>query len=150
MCSHSSVAMSRIWSIEKDAIAIDLEIVSDGVFTFGRSEAFDSDSQPIACFLREGHTVIAGATGRTEYLRLFINYLWVKETIRRQGVGQEALRRIEIAAAERGCQDALIETLSDNNADFYHGLGYRPVATIPRFVGRFTRHIMVKPLPPIV
>lgn len=141
--------MSRIWSIEIDAIASDLTIISDGVFTFGRSQAFDSDSQPIACFLREADIVIAGATGRTEYRRLFVNYLWVQETVRGQGLGTETLRRIELAAAERGCQDALIETLDDRNAALYHALGYRPVATIPGYVGRFTRHIMVKALSPI-
>ncbi len=140
--------MSRIWSIEIDAIASDLTIISDGVFTFGRSQAFDGDSQAIACFLREADTVIAGATGRTEYRRLFINYLWVEETLRGQSLGTETLRRIELAAVERGCQDALIETLDDHNAGLYHALGYRPVATIPRYVGRFTRHIMVKPLSP--
>lgn len=141
--------MSRIWSIEIDAIASDLTIISNGVFTFGRSQAFDSDSQPIACFLREADIVIAGATGRTEYRRLFVNYLWVQETVRGQGLGTEALRRIEVAAAERGCQDALIETLDDGNAALYQALGYRSVATIPRYVGRFTRHIMVKLLAPV-
>lgn len=141
--------MSRIWSIEIDAIANDLTIISDGVFTFGRGQAFDSDSQPIACFLRDGDVVIAGATGRTEYRRLFINYLWVQETVRGQGLGTETLQRIELAAVERGCQDALIETLDDRNAALYQVLGYRPVATIPRYVGRFARHILVKPLSPV-
>lgn len=142
--------MSRTWSIEEDAVATDLEIISDGVFAFGRGEAADSDSRPIACFLRESDIVIAGATGRTEYRRLFINYLWVEGTVRGQGLGTEVMRRIELAAAERGCQDAIIETLSDRNADLYQSLGYRPVATIPGYVGRFTRHILVKPLVPIV
>ncbi len=140
--------MSRIWSIEDYPLATDLEILSDGVFRFGRSEASDSDSRPIACFLREGNIVIAGAGGRTEFRRLFINHLWVDEARRSAGIGTEVLRRIEGAAARRSCEDALIETLSDRNAVLYRHLGYRPIVTIPRYVGRFTRHILVKTLTP--
>lgn len=150
MLPHSLPSMSRFWSTEENAAATNLAIISDGVFTFGRSEAADSDSRPIACFLREASTIIAGTTGRTEYRRLFISHLWVEAILRGQGLGSEALRRIEAEAVARGCQDALIETLSDRNAAIYQKLGYRPVATIPHWVGRFTRHIMVKPLTPIV
>jgi hypothetical protein len=53
---------------------------------------------------------------------------------------------LEKAAYARGCKDALIETLNDRTANLYTRLGYESVAMIPRYVGSFTKHVLVKPL----
>lgn len=132
------------WQIEDAPDDQDAAVISDGVFRFGRMEAHDSDARPIACFLRSGADILAGATGRTEYQRLFVNYLWVRDDLRGRGFGSEALGRIEAAAIERGCRDALIETLSERNAVLYRRLGYAPLAVINRCVGSFNRHILLK------
>lgn len=134
-----------LWSIEEHADPQDVGVISNGVFRFGRSEAPDGDARPIACFLRDDwQKILAGATGRTEYGRMFINYLWVRDGLRGRGFGTETLQRIESAAIERGCRDALIETLNDRNAALYRHLGYRPLAVIERCVGPFNRHILLK------
>jgi GNAT superfamily N-acetyltransferase len=134
------------WSIEEDFTEEDASVISEGVFRFGRAEAVGGDARAIACFLRDRNEVIAGATGRTEFRRLFVNYLWVRDELRGQGFGTEALARIEDAARQRGATDALIETLNDRNAELYRSLGYEPLAVIERAVGPFTRHILLKSL----
>jgi len=93
-------------------------------------------SRPIACFVRSGGEIVAGAYGRTEFNRLFVTYLWVEQALRCQGLGSGLLRRIEASAAARGCTDALIETLSDETACMYRRRGYTPLATIPNYVVR--------------
>jgi len=134
------------WSVEEHFPEDDARVISEGVFRFGRAEAVGGDARPIASFLRKENQVIAGATGRTEFRRLFVNYLWVRDDLRGQGLGTEALTRIETAARQRGAVDSLIETLNDRNAQLYRSLGYTPVAVIERAVGPFTRHILLKPL----
>ena len=135
----------REWLVDELIEAADLAVLSEGVTQFGRSQAIGGNARPIACILREGQHVVAGGSGRTEFSRLFINYLWVAESLRSRGLGSQVLARLEFAARERGCKDALIETLSNRTASLYARLGYEMVATIPSYVGLFTKYVLVKP-----
>jgi GNAT superfamily N-acetyltransferase len=137
--------MELIWSLERDADAEDLAIIADGVFTHVRSQAADGNVAPIACLVREGTRVVAGGSGRTECQRLFINYLWVAPELRGQGIARKILSELESEAVKRGCRDALIETLDDSVASLYSRLGYQPLAVVDCYLGRFSRHIMLKP-----
>lgn len=75
-----------------------------------------------------------------------MKYLWVVDYMRGQGIGREVLLRLEMAAKERGARDALIETLSDSTARLYERWGYSEIALVPRYVGEFDRHILLKRL----
>lgn len=131
------------WSVEDSPAEADIQRIADGVIAHGRALA-RSDARPIACFIRSGGDIVAGACGRTEFNRVFITYLWVEPSRRHQGLGSDLLRRLEASAAGRGCTDALIETMSDEVARMYQRRGYTPLATIPNYVGPFTRHILRK------
>ena len=134
------------WATLEDVDPELVKAIENGVIEHGRRLASAGKAKPIVCVVRENDTLVAGASGRTEYTRLFINYLWVTEAIRSQGIGTELLNRIEAAARERDCTDALIETLDDRVASLYTRLGYQPIAVIPDYVGPFSRHILVKTL----
>lgn len=134
------------WSVEPDPSEADVAVITDGVIEFGRAEAAGGDARPIGCFLRDGERVLAGATGRTEFGRLFVSYVWVDEPLRGRGLGTEALRRIEAAGRERGARDVLIETLSDRTAALYEREGYTSISRIEGYVGRFTKHVLRKDL----
>lgn len=56
------------------------------------------------------------------------------------------LKSIEDAARERGVRDSLIETLSDRTAALYGRCGYAEISVIPRYVGAFTKYVMLKQL----
>ncbi len=137
--------MALSWSLEVNASSTDLAAVSEGVFTHGRSVATGGNPTPLACLVRDANVVVAGGSGRTEFKRLFINYLWVAMPLRGQGMGSRILATLEAEAASRGCKDALIETLSDEVAAMYCRRGYAAVATIPNYIGEVTRYILVKP-----
>ena len=140
--------MSLIWTLDAQAPEHDLKVVAEGVFSHGRAQARDGNAEPIACLVRDGPRVVAGGTGRTEYRRLFVSYLWVAEDLRRQGLARRILQALESEAAHRGCLDALIETLDDGVAALYGRLGYRSVAVVAGYVGPFNRHILLKLLNP--
>ncbi len=137
--------MALIWSLEVNASSPDLVVVSEGVFSHGRSLAVGGNATPLACLVRDADVVVAGGSGRTEFKRLFINCLWVALPLRGQGIGSNVLATLEAEAVSRGCKDALIETLSDEAATMYSRRGYEVVATVPNYVGKFTRYILVKP-----
>jgi GNAT superfamily N-acetyltransferase len=137
-----------LWEISASPSKADETFVSDRVLAFGRSLAVDGNAQPLACFVREEGTVVAGGVGRTEYSRLFVSSLWVTERLRCQGIGAAILARMESEALTRLCNDALIETLNDRVARMYQRLGYKPLATVPGYVGPFSRHVLIKRLRP--
>ena len=134
------------WSVEDAPCEGDLAVVQNGVLEWGRAQAAGGNARPIACFLRNAGGVIAGATGRIEFNRLFVLYLWVSGPNRRQGLGTAALQRLETEACSRGAADALIETFDEEVAGLYRRLGYEAIAVIPNYVGSFNKHVLVKRL----
>lgn len=136
------------WSIGADLPREDVEFVAEQVFQHGRGLALAGDAKPLACLVRNGRNVVAGAAGRTEYRRLFVQSLWVHETLRGTGIGSELLRRMERAALTRGCDSAIVETLDERARSLYLRLGYEVVAQLPGYVGPFNRHILLKNLSP--
>lgn len=69
--------------------------------------------------------VQAGASGRTFGDWLLIDYLWVSETLRGQGIGEQLLAQLEKAAAARGCSKSLLDTLNFQAKPFYQKYGYK-------------------------
>lgn len=125
-----------------------LHTIRDGVINTGRdlSLSHGGHSEPIACAVTENASLIGGVTGRTEFQRLFVNFLWVSPRWRGNGLAAEALHRIEAAAVERGCVDSVIETLDDDVAQWYQRTGYSMIAQLPGYCGPWTRHTLLKTL----
>ena len=134
------------WSFGTDLPSEDVELISDRVFEHGRSLAANGNATSLACLARSDGAVVAGASGRTEYGRLFVQNLWVHEALRGKGIGTEALRRMEQAAVDRNCESAVIETLNDRACSLYRRLGYEIIAQVPNYVGPFSRYILLKRL----
>jgi GNAT superfamily N-acetyltransferase len=135
---------SPVWRRDQEVPAADLQAIREAVQLHGRQQTQGSDAQPIACALYQDGELIAGAWGRTEFQRLYVDYLWVQEAHRGQGLGGDCLRQIEAQALRRGCVDALIETLLDEVAELYEQLGYACIAHVHDFVPGFTRHTLLK------
>ena len=134
------------WQVTETPTDADLATISNGVVHFGRTLAVGGNPRQLACFVHEGETMVAGGSGRTEFSRLFVLYLWVQENKRNAGLGAEVLTKLEEAARDRDCRDSMIETLNDRTASLYGRLGYQTIAMVPSYVGSFNRHIMLKSL----
>jgi GNAT superfamily N-acetyltransferase len=70
-----------------------LQAVSDGVINHGQNLSREQGgvANPIACTVLDDEILIGGVTGRTEFDRLFINYLWVDAAWRGRTIGTELL-----------------------------------------------------------
>jgi len=138
------------WITNEHVDANVLQAIRSGVIDTGRELArtYGGYAQPIACAVTEQSSLIGGATGRTEFNRLFIDFLWIAPRWRLRGLAAEALHKIEALAAQRGCIDAIIETLDDDIAQWYQRTGYVPIAHVPGYCGPWSRHTLLKPLSP--
>jgi len=89
---------------------------------------------------RPGPQILVGLAGATYCGWLFVKYLWVSDTLRRQGVGRELMGQAEGRARERGCHSTWLDTFSFQARGFYEKLGYEefgrldyPTRPLPAF-----------------
>lgn len=137
-------APARRWQTDAQVPVAALAQIAAGVHMADQQLSQGSDAQPIACVLFEGGALLAGASGRTEGQRLFIEQLWVQAERRGLGLGGDCLRQLEALALRRGCVDALAETLSDEAAGLFEHLGYACIAHLHDYLPGLTRHTLLK------
>jgi GNAT superfamily N-acetyltransferase len=140
------MAEDLFWHVDHDPDPAQIELIAQGVIAHGRASAGLGEPRPLACFVFDGAALIAGAAGRIEVGRLFVQHLWVDEPRRGAGLGAAVLARIESTAREMGCRDALIETLLARVAQLYLRLGYRTIAQIPDYIPGSTKYVFLKTL----
>jgi GNAT superfamily N-acetyltransferase len=72
----------------------------------------------------EDHRVVAGLHAITSWNWLFVQLIWVQETVRRQGLGKKLLELAEKEALRRGCDHVSLDTFTFQAPGFYEKLGY--------------------------
>ncbi len=113
------------FSIEESAPEQDRQAIRDGLFRFNTARAGDDQHQPVTLIVRDDQgQVIGGLLGMTYWQWLSIEILWIDDSARGQGLGQQLVARAEQIAVERGCHSAHLDTMSFQAPDFYRKLGY--------------------------
>jgi GNAT superfamily N-acetyltransferase len=74
--------------------------------------------------------VVGGLHGVTAFSYLWIDLLFVPESMRRTGIGRELMTQAEAEAVRRGCQAAALDTFSFQARGFYERLGYSVFGTL--------------------
>ena len=74
--------------------------------------------------------LVGGVTADIHWDWLNIEYLWVDEAQRGQGLGARLVRQLEAAAQARGCRHATLTTFDFQARGFYGKLGYRVVGQL--------------------
>ncbi|MEV8597696.1 GNAT family N-acetyltransferase [Streptomyces sp. NPDC052012] len=88
-----------------------------------------------------------GLVGHTWTTWLHVTYLWVDEPHRGTGLGTRLLAEAErLAATERGCTSARVETWDFQAPEFYRKQGYDVVCVIPDYPPGITEYTLVKRL----
>jgi GrpB-like predicted nucleotidyltransferase (UPF0157 family) len=77
---------------------------------------------------------------------LDIAFLWVEEKHRGRGLATQLMAAAEAEARKRGCERALLDTLSFQALGFYRKRGYTEFGRIPGFSGKHDRHYLYKVL----
>ena len=108
-----------------DADSADLR---DAIHEFNFATTGYRDGRSLSCFLRDDDgALVAGIDGFTWGGYARVDYLWVTEQLRGQGLGSRLLDAAEEEARRRGCGTIVLDTHSFQAPDFYSRLGYAPV-----------------------
>jgi GNAT superfamily N-acetyltransferase len=122
------------------------DVLGHGIHAFNVALLGPADTRPLAIViqLRDGQAIIGGLVGRTSFRRLFIELLFVPESLRGQGIGQEVLGRAEAEAKFRGCLGAWLDTFSADAHRFYGRNGYKTFGQIEDYPPGNTRYFLSK------
>ena len=95
---------------------------------YNRSKREEAESEPLNLYLEdEKGNLMAGLVAETFGNWLEIEYLFVKEELRGQGIGSKLLQRAENEAKKRNCRFAFVNTYQFQAPDFYLSHGYKEV-----------------------
>jgi ribosomal protein S18 acetylase RimI-like enzyme len=79
-----------------------------------------------AFFIRDNqNTIIGGCNGNTLYGCLYIDQLWVSDSIRNQGLGTELIKAALQYGKEKICTFATVNTMDWEALGFYQKLGFK-------------------------
>jgi len=114
------------WSIEDRIATNEIDAIERGLVDYNGKFI---DQAPIASFgvmvRRDDGTVEAGLIAECYAGSMFVKYLWVRESLRRGGVGRSLMLAAERRAVALGCRLAWLDTFSFQAPEFYKKLGYR-------------------------
>lgn len=92
--------------------------------------------------------IAAGVTAETKGLWLYIQYLWVSEGLRGQGLGRMLLEKAMEEGYKRGCRKAYLETYSWEAPDFYKKLGFEISDKLEGIYGQYDFFYFQRPIKP--
>ena len=102
--------------------------IGDLIRAYNRSKREEVESEPLNLYLEdEKGNLMAGLVAETFGNWLEIEYLFVKEELRGQGIGSKLLQRAESEAKKRNCRFAFVNTYQFQAPDFYISHGYKEV-----------------------
>jgi GNAT superfamily N-acetyltransferase len=126
--------------------AADLAAIQTGLTSFNESDVGPADRRPLAVIVRDGDRVIAGISGYTAWGWLYVQWLWVDEAQRGNGLAGRMLDAAEAEAIARGCHSAYIDTFSPVALKVYQRQGYMPFGQLENFPAGRTRTFLQKRL----
>ncbi|MDZ4767340.1 MAG: GNAT family N-acetyltransferase [Chloroflexota bacterium] len=124
-------------------------IIRQGLAQYNRSQTGSRDVVRLTLLARdETGQIVGGLLGESVWGWLLVDTLWLAESVRRHGYGQQLLIEAETVACERGCRYIAVETFSFQALPFYQKRGYVVYGQIDDFPPGQTRYSLKKELLP--
>lgn len=125
----------------------DLAMLSERLTAFNAADVGPAGKELLAIFVRnEMGEIIGGLSGYTAWGWLYVQWLWLAETLRGQGLAGKLLSAAEAEAAKRGCHGAYIDTFSPAALRVYQRQGYATFGELADFPPGRTRTFLQKSL----
>ena len=123
------------------------QIIGDLIRSYNRSKREAAESEPLNLYIEDEHgRLLAGLVAETFGNWLEIEYLFVKEELRGQGIGSQLLQQAESEAKKRNCRFAFVNTYQFQAPAFYQKYGYKEVFTLKDYPYTGQRHYYQKDL----
>jgi GNAT superfamily N-acetyltransferase len=104
----------------------DATIIASGLADYNEQKTGYRDWRPLAALLRDPDTgeTLGGMIGKTSYGLLFIDLVYLPDTLRGQDIGSRLLAMMEQEGINRGCLSAFLFTITWQAPGFYERLGW--------------------------
>ena len=123
------------------------QIIGDLIRSYNRSKREVAESEPLNLYVEDEYgEIMAGLVAETFGNWLEIEYLFVKEDLRGQGIGSQLLQQAESEAKKRNCRFAFVNTYQFQAPAFYQKYGYKEVFTMKDYPYTGQRHYYQKEL----
>ena len=133
--------------VPKDVKQNDIDEIHEMLRSYNRSNREAAESIPLGVFYEdESGKKLAGLTGETFGNWLCIQYLFVVDDLRKQGIGTKMVLSAEEEARKRNCKYVFVDTFSFQAPKFYEKLGYEEVFSLNEYPYTESRHYYIKKL----
>ena len=123
------------------------QIIGDLIRSYNRSKREVAESEPLNLYVEDEYgEIMAGLVAETFGNWLEIEYLFVKEDLRGQGIGSQLLQQAESEAKKRNCRFAFVNTYQFQAPAFYQKHGYQEVFILKDYPYTGQRHYYQKDL----
>ena len=121
--------------------------IGELVRSYNRSKREAAESEPLNLYVEDDSgELLAGLGAETFGNWLEIEYLFVKEELRGQGIGSQLLQQVESEAKKRNCRYVFVNTYQFQAPAFYQKHGYQEVFTLKDYPCTGQRHYYQKDL----
>lgn len=121
--------------------------IGDLIRFYNRSKREKAESEPLNLYVEDDKgELMAGLVAETFGNWLEIEYLFVKEEFRGQGIGSQLLQQAESEAKKKNCRYAFVNTYQFQAPTFYQKQGYKEVFTLKDYPYTGRRHYYQKDL----
>ena len=120
------IAMKFNISFEANPHPDDIQALGDGVMAYAKQKRGFTPLEFFAFFIRgDASKIIGGCNGNTLYGCLYMDQLWLDESLRHQGYGTQLVLAAEKYGKEKGCTFATVNTMNWEALGFYQKLGFQ-------------------------
>ena len=134
-------------AIEYDNSAEAAQAILDGLTKFNRNAVDFPEPTPVNVVVRDDNGAVrGGVVARVAHDTVYIDLVWLDESLRGGGYGRMMIERVEEKARSVGARRAWLYTLSWQARPFYEKLGYSVFAEMPFDGGAHRRYFMRKDL----
>ena len=123
------------------------QIIGDLIRSYNRSKRETAESESLNLYAEDDSgELMAGLVAETFGNWLEIEYLFVKEDLRGQGIGSQLLQQAESEAKKRNCRYVFVNTYQFQAPAFYQKQGYKEIFTLKDYPYTGQRHYYQKDL----
>jgi GNAT superfamily N-acetyltransferase len=126
--------------VDRNPNPADRDAIVTPLIEFNLSRVHTERPNPLAILIKEEGSVVGGLWGRFSYDWLFVELLFIPESLRGSGLGSRILLQAEQIATGLGCNGVWLDTYEFQAKGFYEKLGYSLFGSLddhPRGMSRF-------------
>jgi GNAT superfamily N-acetyltransferase len=133
--------------IDNKADQKDIEFIKNNLKRHNEKFTVPDNHKELAVFLKdEAGKIKGGITGGTYWDWLYIDSLWIEESMRLKGYGKKLLEVAEKEAKKRGCNNAHLDTHDFQAVNFYQKNGYEICGQLDDLPVGYNRYLLKKKL----